>query len=128
MPSASYSGYLNISDAKRLHFVFVESQAAPTTDPLLIWFNGGPGCSSMLAFLQEHGPMVVDDGATTILPNPLPWNLNANVLYIESPAGVGFSESTGARGLYYNDMIASEDAFAFMKLWYNEFSEFDWDH
>lgn len=46
----AYSGYLNVSDAKSLHYLFFESQSAPETDPVLIWFNGGPGCSSMLGF------------------------------------------------------------------------------
>lgn len=45
-----YSGYLNVSSAKALHYLFVESQSDPLTDPVIIWFNGGPGCSSMLGF------------------------------------------------------------------------------
>ena len=45
-----YSGYLNVSSAKALHYLFVESQNDPSTDPVIIWFNGGPGCSSMLGF------------------------------------------------------------------------------
>ena len=45
----AFSGYLNVSDAKALHYLFFESKNAPETDPVLIWFNGGPGCSSMLA-------------------------------------------------------------------------------
>lgn len=46
----AYSGYLNVSDTKALHYTFVESQDKPSKDPVLIWFNGGPGCSSLLAF------------------------------------------------------------------------------
>jgi len=61
-PFAAYSGYLDVSDNKSLHYMFVESQGNPETDPLIIWFNGGPGCSSMLGFAQEHGPWVMDDG------------------------------------------------------------------
>jgi cathepsin A (carboxypeptidase C) len=57
-----FSGYLDVDDTKSLHYLFVESQNAPDTDPLVIWFNGGPGCSSMLGFSQEHGPFVLDSG------------------------------------------------------------------
>lgn len=45
----------------------------------------------MLAFMQENGPLAVDDGEDYIKTNPFPWNTRANMLWIESPAGVGFS-------------------------------------
>lgn len=52
-----FSGYVTIGDtSKQIHYLLNESQNDPTTDPLVIWFNGGPGCSSMLGWLQEHGP------------------------------------------------------------------------
>jgi len=63
----------------------------PATDPVVIWFNGGPGCSSMLAFMQENGPLCIDDGESYIKTNPYPWSTKANMLWIESPAGVGYS-------------------------------------
>jgi carboxypeptidase C (cathepsin A) len=44
------------------------------TDPVVIWFNGGPGCSSMLGFMQENGPIIVDDGETQFKTNDYPWN------------------------------------------------------
>ena len=101
----AYSGYLNVSDTKALHYTFVESQDKPSSDPVLIWFNGGPGCSSLLAFFQEHGPFVVDDGETSFHENPYPWNLRANVAYFESPAGVGYSVAGTKQDLQTNDMI-----------------------
>jgi carboxypeptidase C (cathepsin A) len=45
----------------------------------------------MLGFMQENGPIAIDDGVSFIISNPYPWNLKANVLWIESPAGVGYS-------------------------------------
>ena len=60
--TATYSGYLKASKTKHLHYVFAESMDSPETDPVVIWFNGGPGCSSMLGMMQELGPIVVDDG------------------------------------------------------------------
>ena len=47
----TYSGYLDVNGTtKKLHYMFTESFSDPATDPLIIWFNGGPGCSSLLGF------------------------------------------------------------------------------
>lgn len=125
MTSNSYSGYLPINDEKQLHYVFVESKNDPTTDPIILWFNGGPGCSSMLAFLQEHGPWVLEDGADSIIENPYPWNAHANLIYLESPAGVGFSPwNINKTGWHYNDMLQSEDAFKALQQWYFRFPQY----
>jgi carboxypeptidase C (cathepsin A) len=70
MPSHSYSGYLNVTMSKRLHYIFVESLNNPVNDPIIVWFNGGPGCSSLLAFISENGPFKIDDNSTVgIEPN-----------------------------------------------------------
>ena len=92
MQTKWYSGYLKTTSMQRaLHYVYVESKSKPATDPLLVWFNGGPGCSSMLGLIQEHGPCVIEDYTDKVVDNPWPWNMRANVLYLESPGGVGYS-------------------------------------
>jgi carboxypeptidase C (cathepsin A) len=45
----------------------------------------------MLGFLQEHGPYKMEDEDTKFQKNDWSWNKEANMLYIESPAGVGYS-------------------------------------
>lgn len=105
MSSAWYSGYLDVSETKALHYVFVTSTSTDAkNDPVVVWFNGGPGCSSLLALFSEHGPYVFDDNEFVIKPNPEPWNKRANVLYIESPAGVGYSFAKTDEDLAHNDI------------------------
>ena len=122
--TTTYSGYLMASKTKKLHYVFTESMDAPETDPVIIWFNGGPGCSSMLGMMQELGPIVLDDGEEYFKTNPHPWNERANVLFIESPAGVGWSWAGTDADMSTNDMIQSQDALAGLHHFYKKFPEF----
>ena len=92
VPFEMYSGYINVPDTtKNIHYVLLEAMKNPETAPMIVWFNGGPGCSSMLGFLQETGPYVLLDGDTTYTKNNYTWNNETNILYIEQPAGVGYS-------------------------------------
>ena len=119
----TYSGFLAASETKRLHYVFTESLDDPKKDPVLIWFNGGPGCSSLLGMMQENGPRVIDDGEDYLKTNAETWNKRANVLWLESPAGVGWSYGTKA-DMTTDDLQSSIDALAALQSWYEKFPEF----
>ena len=60
----SYAGLLPISskadeDAKLYFWFFPSTSTEPAEDiPLIIWLNGGPGCSSLEGLLQENGPFL----------------------------------------------------------------------
>lgn len=113
MPDISfglYSGYVPIAgSSKQLHYMTALSQRNWKTDPVIIWFNGGPGCSSMLGFLQEHGPYALEDGATNFTKNDYSWNKEATMIYIEAPAGVGYSLCPVPAECIYNDVNSAED-------------------
>lgn len=82
-PKPWYSGYLDLDNNKtHMHYFFFPSQRSPDADPLLFWFNGGPGCSSLLGALYEHGPFLVVDAFGSMVYNQYAWNQKANVVYI----------------------------------------------
>jgi len=104
-----FSGYLDVEKGvKELYYLFVESLDRFNTDPIMIYLAGGPGCTSMLGAFVLHGPCVVDDDSY-FFDNPYSWNWKLNVLYIDAPAGVGYSFAKDANAKKQNDYISSDD-------------------
>ena len=74
-----------------------ESRSDPDNDPLVIWLQGGPGCSSMLGIYTENGPFNFKYHSEhpkqpfELEKNEYSWNNHANVMYIDQPLGTGFS-------------------------------------
>ena len=93
-PFPQYSGFLDASSAEpgtKLHYWFARSSADDwATKPTVLWLNGGPGSSSILGFLQENGPLLVNRTGG-LMSNPWAWTIEANMVALESPAGVGYS-------------------------------------
>jgi cathepsin A (carboxypeptidase C) len=48
-----YSGYLDLwkNGSQLAHYIFLTSQTDPVNDPVVLWLNGGPGCSSLLGYI-----------------------------------------------------------------------------
>jgi serine carboxypeptidase-like clade 2 len=101
----------------------LESQGDPSTDPVLLWLNGGPGCSSLLGMITEVGAFVQEDGSEDFVKNPYAWNLKANLLFLESPVGVGFSYTTEL--LYsYSDPNTATDTYAALLNFFKKFPQY----
>jgi serine carboxypeptidase-like clade 1 len=123
--SAQYSGLIAVDEAATgfLHYWFVAASAVePSTAPLSIWLNGGPGCSSLDGFLYENGPFtfrgdVDDDGIPVLMDNPMAWSTISNMLWIESPFGVGYSYATNG-STQSNDDTTSQNMHGFLINWY----------
>lgn len=85
------SGYLDVDNEKHFYFWFFESRSKPATDPLLLWLNGGPGCSSFTGLLMELGPCRVDEGGKGTTLNPHSWNSRANIIFLDQVRHFNFS-------------------------------------
>ncbi|RMZ76085.1 hypothetical protein DV737_g4956, partial [Chaetothyriales sp. CBS 132003] len=92
----SYAGLLPISDqpdeTRELFFWFFPSINPHAGKEILIWFNGGPGCSSLSGLLTENGPFLWQAGTLSPVPNSYSWTNLTNVVWVEQPVGVGYTQ------------------------------------
>ncbi|KAJ6305631.1 hypothetical protein OIU78_021055 [Salix suchowensis] len=115
------SGYLPVNPKTNsaIFYTFYEAQnpTLPLSQtPLLIWLQGGPGCSSMVGNFLELGPYrVVSDSEEqniTLQPNLGSWNRIFGLIFLDNPIGTGFSiaskheeiprdQNTVAKHLFY---------------------------
>ena len=91
-----FSGYLSATDGVYLHYWLIESSFNKNDAPLILWLNGGPGCSSLGGLLNELGPFRPSPDGKKLYENVFAWTKAGNVLFLESPRGVGFSYSSGS--------------------------------
>ncbi|RSH85597.1 hypothetical protein EHS25_003736 [Saitozyma podzolica] len=116
----SYSGYLDTSkgDGRDLFFYFFESRNKPKEDPVIMWINGGPGCSSALGLFMELGPCAVK-------PDPKSVNdTKANIFFLDEPIGVGFSKAAHGQTVATAE-DAAKDVQAFISIFFEAFKEFE---
>ena len=119
-----YSGYLKTDiEGNELFYVFTPSQSNQTSDPFFLWLGGGPGCSSLNDFLLEVGPVKPNLLKNQFEINEYPWNKNANILYIDNPAGVGFSLIKD-KEMFFNDSIMAYSLNIALENFFNNFNEY----
>ncbi|XXG61044.1 hypothetical protein AAC387_Pa04g2797 [Persea americana] len=123
-----YSGYITVDELnqRRLFYYFAESVPDPSTKPLLLWLNGGPGCSSLgFGAMLEIGPFGVKPDGKTLYHRLNSWNKAANTLFIESPAGVGFSYSNTTSDYDSSgDKRTAKDSYTFLVNWFKRFPHY----
>ena len=122
-----YAGYLNASDDHQLFYWYHEATTSPAEKPLVLWLNGGPGCSSLGGMFTELGPFVLHNSTSNISKislNPFSFNRAANILFLEQPAGVGFSYPN----VPANDSSTAIDTVMALHNFYHRFPELQGRH
>ncbi|CAN0863692.1 Serine carboxypeptidase-like 40 [Linum grandiflorum] len=123
-----YGGYVNVDPVndRNMYYYFAEAQH-PNKDqlPLVLWLNGGPGCSSLgYGAMTEQGPFRVASDGKSLYINKYSWNRVVNLLFVESPAGVGFSYSNTSSDYTTGDIKTAQDNFVFLYNWLQKFPEY----
>jgi carboxypeptidase D len=104
---------------RELFFWFFPSGNPAAAKEITIWLTGGPGCSSLSAALQENGPFLWQPGTAAPFPNPWAWNRLTNIVYIEQPVGVGFTQ--GTPGLLKSEADVAQEFLGFWKNFVDTF-------
>lgn len=136
LPSRHYSGLIDVGvetkSAGKLHYWFIESEGNPSSDPVVLWLNGGPGSSSLIGCLTECGQFSLNDdsltnkshGVPSLYYNPYGWSQVANMIFLESPKGVGFSYCIDPNNCHNDDKCTAIDSHEFLVNFFKGFSEF----
>ncbi|XVE97453.1 hypothetical protein REPUB_Repub03eG0021100 [Reevesia pubescens] len=86
----------------------------------------GPGCSSVAyGASEEIGPFRINKISSSLYLNKYSWNTEANILFLESPAGVGFSYTNTSSNLKDSgDNRTAQDALTFLIRWMSRFPQY----
>jgi len=117
------SGYIkatNGTSGPKYFFWLFESRSEPAKDPLIMWLSGGPGCSSQLALFAENGPCSASKDGKSTVPNKFSWNAKANVMWVDQPAGVGFSSGFGT----HNEAGVGDNMFTFLQGFFQKLPQY----
>lgn len=119
-----YAGLLPVDKKHNGHMFFwlTEAQNSPETAPLVVWFTGGAGCSSLFGFFIELGPFKVHDDLTLEI-NPYSWNQNANVMFVDQPIGTGFSYTDQKPPVSGQEQLSIQ-FYKFLEQFYRVFTEY----
>lgn len=91
----SWGGYEPVSnkpnETRQIYFWMVPATGDVGVNDFVIWFNGGPGCSSLSGILGEEGPVKMDPVTYVAKSNPYSWTNLTNMMWVDQPAGTSFS-------------------------------------
>eukprot|EP00578_Thalassiosira_sp_NH16_P012868 CAMPEP_0181115476 /NCGR_PEP_ID=MMETSP1071-20121207/21451_1 /TAXON_ID=35127 /ORGANISM="Thalassiosira sp., Strain NH16" /LENGTH=649 /DNA_ID=CAMNT_0023199683 /DNA_START=33 /DNA_END=1982 /DNA_ORIENTATION=+ len=109
----------DVSDKKIFYWLFEPGVevGADVDVPIILWLNGGPGCSSMDGLWLENGPFRLKSGNSgwSIDVNPYSWhNAPGWTLYVDQPVGTGLSFSK-KKNWCKNDFEVNRDFHYFLE-------------
>ncbi|XP_021275754.1 serine carboxypeptidase 24 isoform X1 [Herrania umbratica] len=128
---SQFSGYVTVNEkhGRALFYWLTETITVPEKKPLVLWLNGGPGCSSVAyGASEEIGPFRINKTGSSLYLNKYSWNIEANILFLESPAGVGFSYTNISSNLEDSGdsrtVDTAQDALMFLIRWMSRFPQY----
>ncbi|CAG9865147.1 unnamed protein product [Phyllotreta striolata] len=117
----SYAGYFTVDKAysSNLFFWYFPAISNASAAPVILWLQGGPGASSLIGLFGENGPFQVKSKGLKL--RPYSWTNDHSVIYIDSPAGTGYSFTKG--GYAQNETKVAGDLYNALVQFFTVFPE-----
>ncbi|OWZ22816.1 Serine protease [Phytophthora megakarya] len=119
-----HAGRIALQDSEKNMLFYWHFQAAKDSEkaPLLIWLNGGPGCSSMQGLFLGNSPFkLLNESA--IGKNEHSWHDHANLLFVDQPVGTGMSY-TRDNNYRSDEGAVAEDFYEFLTKFLQKHTEY----
>ncbi|KAL0334948.1 UNVERIFIED_CONTAM: Serine carboxypeptidase-like 18 [Sesamum radiatum] len=126
LPFKLETGYIGVGeeDEVQLFYYFIQSE---TTLQEILSYCGSPGTWLLWVSpaLYEIGPLAFDlegfDGSfPSFTLNPYSWTKIANIIFIDSPVGTGFSYATTSQAYNNSDTKSAQYNSSFLRKWFVE--------
>lgn len=120
----SFSGYFTVNKTynSNLFFWFFPAEMKTDDAPLVIWLQGGPGASSMFGLFSEHGPYELTQDLKLNF-RKYRWNRMLSMLYIDNPAGTGYSFTDSDEGYAKNEYDVGVNLYKMLSQFYQLFPD-----
>lgn len=117
---SQWTGTITVDEGHDIFYWFFDSRNDPENDPIIISFAGGPGASSAISMLRGTGPCSIEKDAAKPAPNPWSWNNHASVLFIDQPAGTGYSRLAPGLPLPNTEQETAKGFQRFLNLFFDQ--------
>ncbi|XP_045472980.1 venom serine carboxypeptidase-like [Harmonia axyridis] len=118
-----YTGFFTVNKTHNTNLFtwFCPSESDPANDPVVLWLQGGPGSTSLFGLFSENGPFQMKNESVVILRNET-WTKKHNMIWIDNPAGAGYS-FTDAAGYARDEDQVSRELFQAIQQFFQLFPE-----
>jgi cathepsin A (carboxypeptidase C) len=124
LPGANFeSGLIDLGNGDDMFYLLFRSDNVQEA-PLLIWLNGGPGCSSLLSAFYSNGPFYINTDSTLMNNYSSSWTDQLDVLYVDNPLGTGYSQckDTDCPG---DEQSIARTFYQFLSKFYSTYPEYN---
>ncbi|KAH3759102.1 peptidase S10 family protein [Pelomyxa schiedti] len=120
-----YTGYIEVDAPHNasLFYWFLESTNGNASAPVIMWLQGGPGCSCTMGMFSENGPYYVTEDLQ-LYANEASWTDRFHMLFVDQPVGTGYSYTDDPAGYSSSEQDIAHNLYTFLVNFFTKFPQY----